>query len=168
MANWKRGKRLEDDGSVTDCCYIIGSTHRGNVLHSHLSVNAEGDALCAAPSVFRQCSAFSPYAIVVRRARIQSRFYAATRRPGRYRSRRLVFLRPPCVSSCAKTSLRLMPRIPTADADACVPPCKVGNMAAHHAQELAAGIARSLPRQLVDMWNGNVAGIAFENRRRIL
>ena len=45
----------------------------------------------------------------------------------------------------------------------------VGHMAAHHERELAAGVgqANALAR-VVDLRNANAAGVAFENRRRVI
>ncbi|KAI9459662.1 mitochondrial ribosomal protein S15 [Lactarius psammicola] len=46
---------------------------------------------------------------------------------------------------------------------------KVEDMAAHHERELAAGVAQAnAVARLVDLRNANAAGIAFENRRRVI
>ena len=46
---------------------------------------------------------------------------------------------------------------------------KVADMAAHHERELAAGVDQAnVLARLVDLRNANAAGIAFENRRRVI
>ncbi|KAH9046971.1 mitochondrial ribosomal protein S15 [Lactarius deliciosus] len=46
---------------------------------------------------------------------------------------------------------------------------KMEDMAAHHERELAAGVAQAnAVARLVDLRNANAAGVAFENRRRVI
>ncbi|KAH9035639.1 mitochondrial ribosomal protein S15 [Lactarius pseudohatsudake] len=46
---------------------------------------------------------------------------------------------------------------------------RVEDMAAHHERELAAGVAQAnAVARLVDLRNANAAGVAFENRRRVV
>ena len=88
----------------------------------------------------------------------------------RDREQRMLFEHLPLLSADMSTRREMaMPNWQRLGGGANVKSTKVDEMAAYHGAELAAGVAQANAlAKVVDMRNANAAGIAFENRRRVI
>ena len=88
----------------------------------------------------------------------------------REREQRMLFEHLPLLSADMSTRREMtMPNWQRLGGGANVNPTKVEEMSAYHGTELATGVAQANAlAKIVDLRNANAAGVAFENRRRVI
>jgi small subunit ribosomal protein S15 len=87
----------------------------------------------------------------------------------REREERMLFEHLPLLSADMKTRHQMSMSVGGADAGADSNPKRMEALSAYHETQLAAGMAQAnVMAKVVDLRNANAAGIAFENRRRVV